>query len=190
MTAKQIIDKVKTLLADDKPIPVTLEQAKLADGVTILEADSFAEGVPVFIVTETENIPLPVGNYELEDGRVLVVEVEGTIASVGDAPAEEENAPVEEEAQAVTPVEASVVEETILLSSHDSLIQGYEDKINELESALKLSNEATIAIQLKLDNTPASDKIITAPVDKSVKMSAKQKAKLSKFDKIVLGMNN
>ena len=65
-----------------------------------------------------------------------------------------------------------------------------EQGLNHLiESELKLSNEANVAIKLKLDKTPDSEKIITAPVDKKTKMSAEEIKKLSKFDKIVLGMN-
>ena len=53
---------------------VKLEQMKLMDGVTVLEADSFEAGNEVFIVTEDEQkIPLPVGEYEFEDGRMLIV---------------------------------------------------------------------------------------------------------------------
>jgi hypothetical protein len=44
----------------------------------------------VFIVTEDEQkIPLPVGEYELESGMILVVEVEGIIKEVKEAVVEE-----------------------------------------------------------------------------------------------------
>ena len=53
---------------------VSLEQMKLADGVTILEADSFESEMEIVIVTEDEQkIPVPVGEYEMEDGLILVV---------------------------------------------------------------------------------------------------------------------
>ncbi len=62
---------------------VKLEQMKLMDGVTVLEADSFEAGNEVFIVTEDEQkIPLPVGEYEFEDGRLLIVIEEGVISEV------------------------------------------------------------------------------------------------------------
>ena len=85
---------------------VKLEQMKMADGVTVIEADKFEMDNEVFVVTPDEQkIPVPVGEYELEDGRILVVEVEGIIAAVNEAPMEEEVAPEEETPE--VPVEAT-----------------------------------------------------------------------------------
>ena len=80
---------------------VKLESMKLENGTTI-EAEAFEANQEVFIVTEDERIALPVGEYELEDGRILVVAEEGVIAEMRDAAAEEE-AP--EEAPAEEPTE-------------------------------------------------------------------------------------
>lgn len=77
---------------------VKLETIKLIDGITIFEADTFEAEKEVFIVTEDEQkIPVPVGDYELEDGRLLVVAEEGLIAEIKEAKDEEEV--VEEEAK-------------------------------------------------------------------------------------------
>ena len=76
---------------------VKLETMKLSDGVTVLEADMFEAGNEVFVVTEDEQkIALPVGEYELEDGRILVVVEEGIIAEIKEKEVEEEEAPEEE----------------------------------------------------------------------------------------------
>ena len=80
---------------------VKLESMKLENGTTI-EAEAFEANQEVFIITEDERIALPVGEYELEDGRILVVAEEGVIAEMRDAAAEEE-AP--EEAPAEEPTE-------------------------------------------------------------------------------------
>jgi hypothetical protein len=67
------INKIKSLLG----MEVKLEQMMLIDGTTILEADAFEMDNEVFIVTEDEQkIPLPIGEYELENGMILVVAVE------------------------------------------------------------------------------------------------------------------
>jgi hypothetical protein len=82
-----LINQIKTLLG----MEVKLEQMKLMDGVTILEADMFEGGSEVFIVTEDEQkIPLPIGEYELEDGRILVVIEEGVISEIKEKVEEEE----------------------------------------------------------------------------------------------------
>jgi len=90
MKPSEILKKVETLLSLDK---VKLAQAKLENGA-VIEAEKMAEGEAVFIVTEDERVPLPVGEYELEDGGKLLVEEEGIIAKLlsddEDVEAEEE----------------------------------------------------------------------------------------------------
>lgn len=81
---------------------VELEQRKLENG-TILEADKFEAEEPVFIVTDDEKVALPLGKYEMEDGKTLIVEEEGIISEIADAIEEvkEETEEVEAEAQEV-----------------------------------------------------------------------------------------
>jgi len=99
MNAKEIINKFKTILQ----MEVKLESMMLADGQTVLEANMFESGQEVFIKTVDEQmIPLPVGDYELESGQILVVIEEGIIAEIKDAEVEEE-----------MPVEAPAVEEEV-----------------------------------------------------------------------------
>ena len=52
------------------------------------------------MVAEDERVPVPVGEYVMEDGKILKVVEEGIIAEIADATTEEaptEEAPVEEE---------------------------------------------------------------------------------------------
>ena len=103
MDNRTILNKVRELLG----MEVKLEQRKLEDGVTVVEADSFEPGAEIMIVTEDEQmIPLPVGEYKMEDEKILVVAEEGIIAEIKEAEAEEEV--VEEEAKKE---EEEVVEE-------------------------------------------------------------------------------
>lgn len=119
MNTNQILNKVRVLLG----MEVKLETMKLADGVTVLEAESFEPEMEVFVVTEDEQkIPVPMGEYEMEDGRILVVEVEGIIKEVKEKmeeePVMEEEPTVEIEVEAETAKTApkktieSVVKET------------------------------------------------------------------------------
>ena len=130
-----VITQIKQLLG----MEVKLEQMKLADGMTVIEADSFEPEMSVVIVTEDDQrIPLPVGEYELEDGRMLVVAVEGVIAEVKEAPAQEEQAPMEQP-EAEVPVEAEVTPEvTNPKKTVESIIK--ETFFSEME-ALKKENE-------------------------------------------------
>lgn len=82
MKAENQLDSIKTLLGI-KAKKTALETMKLENG-TEVEADSFEKGKDVFILTDDERIALPVGEYILEDSRLLVVEEEGVIADVRD----------------------------------------------------------------------------------------------------------
>ena len=92
MKPSEMLSRITTLLQ----AKVKLEEMKLENG-TVIEADSFAEGESVFIVTEDEKVPLPIGEYTMEDGKTIKVEEEGVIASLGDAKEEEEMTEKEEE---------------------------------------------------------------------------------------------
>ena len=133
MNEKSILNKVRTLLG----LEVKLETMMLSDGVSMLEAESFEAGQPVFILTEDEQrIPLPVGEYELEDMRILVVIEEGVIAEVREAAEPEvevevEAPEVEEEVEATT--ETATPKKTI-----ESIVK--ESFFSEIE-ALKKENE-------------------------------------------------
>ena len=93
-----MLNEIKTLLN----IEVKLEEQKLENG-TVVSAEAFEKGKEVFIVTDDEKIAMPVGEYILEDGRLVVVEEEGIIADVREvsdevpAKEEEETEDLEEE---------------------------------------------------------------------------------------------
>jgi len=97
MNNRTILNKVKELLG----MEVKLEQRKLEDGVTVIEADEFAPDNEVMIVTEDEQmIPLPVGEYIMEGSeQVLVVTEEGLISEIKAKEEEVEEEVVEEEAK-------------------------------------------------------------------------------------------
>ena len=80
MKATEMIKQVKNLLGVELS-DIQLAELKLENG-TVLEADAFESGKEVFIKTEDENVALPVGEYELEDNRLLVVEEEGVIKEI------------------------------------------------------------------------------------------------------------
>jgi hypothetical protein len=84
MKSNELLNQVKTLLG----MEVKLEQMKLENGA-VLEAEKFEAGNEIFIVTEDERIALPVGEYILENGMVVVIEEEGLIKEVKSMESEE-----------------------------------------------------------------------------------------------------
>jgi len=95
MKATEMLNKVKDLLGVELSEEVKLEQMKLENG-TVLEAEAFEKDNEVFIVTEDEKVPVPSGEYQLEDGKILVVE-EGIISDIKEMEDEVEEEVVEEE---------------------------------------------------------------------------------------------
>jgi len=78
MKATEMLKQIKTLLG----ARIGLAQMTLEDGETVIEADVLEAGQAVFIVSDDERIPLPVGEYTTADGQIIVVTEEGTIAEV------------------------------------------------------------------------------------------------------------
>ena len=103
MNLKEGIEKLKGLIEKFNVEPiVTTEQsfteAKLIDGVTIVQydAEELAQGMPVNVVTPEGILPMPDGEYVMEDGSKLVV-MGGLVAEYEKAeemPEGETNAPV------------------------------------------------------------------------------------------------
>ena len=157
-----VINQIKTLLG----MEVKLETMKLMDGITIFEADAFETDKEVFIVTEDEQkIPVPIGEYELEDGRILVVEVEGIILEIKDALTEEEVAPevetpeVEVEVEATTTPTAKKTVESIVKETFFAEIEQLKTENIELKAKLEnLSkvNEVTTEVTELADVKPIS----------------------------------
>ena len=161
MNEKSILNKVRTLLG----LEVKLETMRLSDGVSMLEAESFEAGQPVFILTEDEQrIALPVGEYELEDGRILVVIEEGVIADVREAAEPEVEVEVEEEVETGKMPEEEMAQEPAAPTAK-KIIESVtkESFFSEIE-ALKKENEELKA-QLELSKTEVAEEV--APVELS-----------------------
>ena len=66
-------------------VKVEMATMKLAGGV-VVEAESFEAGENVFLLGEDEEkVAAPVGEHELEDGRILVIVEEGVISEIREA---------------------------------------------------------------------------------------------------------
>jgi hypothetical protein len=136
-----VINEIKTLLG----MEVKLAQMKLKDGVTVIEADAFEMDNNVFIVNGEDRIPVPVGEYELEDGMILIVAVEGVIAEIKEAIVEEETpeaeVEVEVEAQAETVATPKRIVESVSKEMFFSEIEKLRTEIAELKLAKEVVKE-------------------------------------------------
>lgn len=198
MNTNDMISKIKEVVGLSEE--VKLEQQALENG-TVLEADAFEADNEIFIVTEDEKVALPVGEYQLEDGRILVVAEEGIISEVKEAGEEEVEEEVEEvEAQEeekeemgyATKEELAEVKEMIeeikaMLEPKEEMSS--EDLGNLLTEELSKHelNEVPKEVQEEL-NEPSAEPIMANPeADSTNKPSFKfaQNRKPSTFDRVL-----
>lgn len=154
MKATDVVNKIREVLGVELSAEIKLAQETLENG-TIIEAESLDAGKEVFIVNEDERIALPIGEYEMADGKVLVVAEEGIIAEIKEkaeetpeeTEAKEDEVEVEakEEISAPKKVVESVTKETHFSAEQTEII---ETKLSELKAELK----AEILAELKAEN--------------------------------------
>ena len=192
-----MLKEVKTLLG----LEIKLEQMKLENG-TVLEADAFSEGNEIFIITEDERVALPVGEYVLEDGQILVVEEDGIIKEMKseNEEAKEEEVEAEEEEKEemgyATKEELeevkSIVEEikAMLEPKEEEPKEELKEEVQLSEVAQEVVNEIPEEVKQELSQ-PAAEPINTnAEVSKTqVKFNIASKRKMSTLDRVMSKMN-
>ena len=186
-----MISKIKEVLNLSEE--VKLEQMPLENG-TVLEAESFEAGNEVFIVTEDEKVAVPVGEYELEDGRILVVAEEGLIAEIK---AEEEEVEVEAKEEEKEEMKYATKEELAEVKSMIEEIKAMLEPKEEMSeepkeelSAVELS-EVPVEVQEELDK-PAAEPIKANPEKKQTlsKFNIASNRPMSTLDKIMAKLSN
>ena len=162
MEKETLLKKVKNFLieltgVEPEVLDTKLEDQVLADGQTTIQADMFEAGQNVFIVVpDSEPVPLPVGEYELTDGKILVVKVDGIIDSIVEAT--EENT---EEAETEVPVEAektpeqTKVKKIVRSQVEEQHFSALEEKIAKLEAKIvELSKVTEVVVELAEEPKP------------------------------------
>lgn len=197
-----VINQIKQLLG----MEVKLEIMKLADGMTLIEADSFDSEMAVVIVTEDEQkIPLPVGEYELEDGRILSVAVEGIISEikekVEEAPeveVEVESPEVEVEAEAEVSNPKKTVE-SIIKETFFAEVEALKKENEELKAKLETFSKVDTTSEATIEETAVEaveleemKPIVFNPENKTPKETFKfaQKRGMSTMDRILDKLSN
>ena len=131
-----MLNQIRTLLN----IEVKLEEMKLENG-TVVSAETFEKGSEIFIVTDDEKVAMPVGEYILEDGRLVIVEAEGMIADVRDVsdevPAKETEDLEEETVETEVPAEVATEIEAIIEAVVEVIAPVIEEVKEEIEMLKK-----------------------------------------------------
>jgi hypothetical protein len=133
MKSTEMLNQIKTLLN----IEVKLEEQKLENG-TRVEAESFEKGKEIFILTDDEKVAMPVGEYLLEDGRLIVVAEEGIIDDVREV-SDEVPQKEEESKDETEDLEYKDKEEELVDDGEEAAVDdwaGMEKRIKNLEDAI------------------------------------------------------
>ena len=170
MKENTILNKVRELLG----MEVKLEQRKLDDKVTVIEAETFEQGSEVMIVTEDEQkIALPVGEYKMESGEILVVAEEGIISELKEADEEVVEEEVKEEV-VEEEVEAATEESKPIKKTVESIVK--ETFFSEIEKLKKENEELKSQLQelSKEEVKETESETITEEVNEEVELSAEE----------------
>ena len=177
MKADNMLGKIKELLSiDTETKEVKLEQATLENG-TVIESENFEAGSEVFIVTEDEKVPLPVGEYTLEDGEKLIVKEEGIIASIG---AEKEEEPKEEASEENLNTDnmankevVQEVQENLEEEKKEEMQYATKEELASLQDEIKEIKGMIEKMGNKEEEMSAEDK----PIEEKEELSAVEKVK-------------
>lgn len=156
-TDRTLLNKARVLLG----LEVKLEQMKLDNGA-ILEAEVFEAGAEIFVVADEERVAVPVGEYEVEGGMIIVVSEEGIIGEIKEASAEEE-APAETEAEEVVEEEELSTEtaspKKIVKSISEEMFFSEIEKLRTEINELKLSKTEVVAEEVVELSEVKEDKV-------------------------------
>ena len=159
MKPTEMLKEIKNLLGIElsaeveaqEETKVELAQMILENG-TVLEAEEFAPDFEVFIVTEEDKIAVPVGEYEMEDGRILVVEEEGIIKEI-----KAEEAEVEEEVEAAEEMAYVNKEEfAAAIDEIKAMIEEVKAGMKDKEEMAQVEAEVEAQVKEELSATPAA----------------------------------
>ena len=149
-------------------------ESMLEDGVTNIAspADEWAAGVEVFIMADGEQMPLPVGEYVLADGSMLVVENDGIVANYTPANVEEESTNVEQDANAVAEAaptqnpQAKAIIESVVKETKFEAEKEIESLKAELSTLKGLIDEKFSAVAGSVDVITNELVELSKPMDK------------------------
>lgn len=179
MNLNEVFKRIEMALTsnEEEAVEVQFASMRLANGV-MLEAEAFEAGQNVFLIGEDdEKVPAPVGEHELEDGRMLIITEEGIIAEIREAAAveaeeqeEEKQEMAEEEIVVEAPEEVAPELEQIVEAVVEAVAPAIEEVKEQVEEMKRKFEEYQNKEEeeAKVDMSAAAKKISAAPKEKNV----------------------
>jgi len=179
MNLTEVFKKIEMALAPSEDVApevqeeVKVEMAtmKLANGI-VVEAESFEAGQNVFLIGEDdEKVAAPVGEHELEDGKILVIEEEGVIKEIKDADEEvteevTEEPVAEEESTEMAEEEMAYVSKEEFTAAIDEIKEMIAAMMPKEEQSAEEVVEEVVEEKVEMSEVPAAKKVTAAPVEK------------------------
>jgi hypothetical protein len=184
MNLESIVNAIKDGFASVKltseveqvEVVIAMATMMLKDGVTILEADSFETGVynepkSVFIVAENgDKVAAPIGEHELEDGRILVITEEGMIAEIKEAMVEEVETP-----EAEVEVEVAMTTEEMIKAIVTNMSVEVSKQIEAIRTELSAQIAEVKTTQVEVKASTKAKPEVAETSNKNVKLTRSQK---------------
>jgi hypothetical protein len=132
---QEVFNKFNVKLTVTEEPRTEMAEAALDNGTVVYtDAEAFAEGVEAYIINdEGEKIPLPPGDYQLEDGRTLVIGEGGVVSSIGEPSEEVEEVEASEEVEVEIEVEAEEEPAYVTKAEVEEMIKAALESINDKE---------------------------------------------------------
>ena len=148
-------------------VKVEMATMKLANGI-VVEAESFEAGQNVFLIGEDdEKVAAPVGEHELEDGKILVIEEEGVIKEIKEATEEVvEEEPVAEEESTEMAEEMEYVSKEEFTAAMTEIKEMIAAMMPKEEQSAEEVVEEVVEEKVEMSEVPAAKKVTAAPVEK------------------------
>jgi len=179
MKSTEMLNQIKTLLN----IEVKLEEQKLENG-TRIEAESFEKGKEIFILTDDQKVAMPVGEYLLEDGRLVVIAEEGIIDDVrevsDEVPQKEEES--KDETEDLEEKEEKMDEEADVQDweGMEKRIKNLEDAISDLKSKMGEKDMKEDEVEMNEEEVSRQPKSRTVKEEFNEEVNEQLKEELSK----------
>lgn len=180
MDFKQMKDEIVNDLKSFFSKSVKMGTAKLMDGGATLEfeGDTPQAGASINLVTPDGAVPAPVGEHELEDGKVIVITEAGIIAEVKEKEVEEVEVEVEQ-AKEVAPTTAMDTTGELKDMISSILVKFAEELDAKIEAKFSQNQKAVEDLKVELSSQPAVEKTKVAPIEKEVKLATSLKGRLA-----------
>jgi hypothetical protein len=179
MNLESIVNAIKDGFASVKltseveqvEVVIAMATMMLKDGVTILEAESFEAGQAVFIVAENgDKVAAPIGEHELEDGKILVITEEGIIAEIKEAMVEEVETP-----EAEVEVEVAMTTEEMIKAIVTNMSVEVSKQIEAIRTELSAQIAEVKTTQVEVKASTKAKPEVAQTLNKNVKLTRSQK---------------